>query len=214
MLIENIILKSSFKTMRGFNFAHINPGSLLSNFDEFKNIFKDVPLDLIAISESWLKNKHNDALVNLPGYNFLRKDRHGRRVGGVLTYIKSTVKFNIVTKNAPTALFDMMFIEISLTSGSKLLVGIVYIPPKIKFLDQFSNVLANYVANYNDIIILGDFNIDILSNGNHANNLKLLFNRHGLSLASDFPTNFSKNNCTCIDLLKKFPMAQSSHHLM
>ena len=42
---------------------------------------------IIGISESWENNAITDAELGLEGYVMLRKDRMGRRGGGVLAYI-------------------------------------------------------------------------------------------------------------------------------
>ena len=46
---------------------------------------------IIGITESWANNDITDAEFGLRGYVMLRKDRIGRRGGGVLLYIKETI---------------------------------------------------------------------------------------------------------------------------
>ncbi len=48
----------------------------------------DVKPHLIGITESWANNDITDAELGLAGYVMFRKDRIGRRGGGVLLYIK------------------------------------------------------------------------------------------------------------------------------
>ena len=46
---------------------------------------------IIGITESWANNDTTDAELGLEGYVTFRKDRMGRRGGGVLLYIKETI---------------------------------------------------------------------------------------------------------------------------
>ena len=49
------------------------------------------PHIIIEITESWANDDITDAELGLEGYVMFRKDRMGRRGGGVLLYIKETI---------------------------------------------------------------------------------------------------------------------------
>ena len=49
------------------------------------------PHIIIGITESWANNDMTNAELGLEGYVMFRKDRIGRRGGGVLLYIKDTI---------------------------------------------------------------------------------------------------------------------------
>ncbi len=51
----------------------------------------DIKPHIIGITESWANNDIKDAELGLEGYVMFRKDRIGRRGGGVLLYIKETI---------------------------------------------------------------------------------------------------------------------------
>ena len=46
---------------------------------------------IVKITESWANNDITNAELGLEGYVMFRKDRIGRRGGGVLLYIKDTI---------------------------------------------------------------------------------------------------------------------------
>ena len=50
----------------------------------------DIHPHIIGITESWANNDMTYAELGLEGYAIFRKDRIGRRGGGVLLYIKDT----------------------------------------------------------------------------------------------------------------------------
>ena len=68
----------------------LNARSIISKKDEL-NIMVDDLKPLIGITESWAKIDITDAELGLGGYAMFRKDRMGRRGGGVLLYIKDTI---------------------------------------------------------------------------------------------------------------------------
>ena len=51
----------------------------------------DIKPHIIGITESWANNDITDAELGLEGYVMFRKDRIGKRGGGVLLYIKETI---------------------------------------------------------------------------------------------------------------------------
>ena len=51
----------------------------------------DIKPHIIGITESWANNDITNAELGLEGYVMFRKDRIGRRGGGVLLYIKDTI---------------------------------------------------------------------------------------------------------------------------
>ena len=51
----------------------------------------EIKPNIIGITESWANNDIADAELGLGGYIMFRKDRMGRRGGGVLLYIKETI---------------------------------------------------------------------------------------------------------------------------
>ena len=51
----------------------------------------DIKPRIIGITESWANNDITDAELGLEGYVMFRKDRMGRRGGGVLLYIEETI---------------------------------------------------------------------------------------------------------------------------
>ena len=68
----------------------LNARSIINKKTEL-NIMVDDIKPLIGITESWANNDITNAELGLEGYVMFRKDRIGRRGGGVLLYIKDTI---------------------------------------------------------------------------------------------------------------------------
>ena len=65
--------------------------SLLPKIDELTAFISTQPVDIVAVTESWLHNDIENRLELLNGYNLFRKDRATGRGGGVCVYIKSDI---------------------------------------------------------------------------------------------------------------------------
>lgn len=199
--IRKIVLRSSFSRVTGnrLNFAHLNPGSAVPHIGEMNELFNNVDLQLIAVSETWFKTRHTSRQVGLGGFRVIRADRGGgRRGGGVALYLKEGLRYKIVARSAPTALVDYLFIELRLPTP--MLVGVVYNPPNINGFSFYGTELEPLVSKYTDILVLGDFNHDILKNETRV--VKFLEDLKSLNLQvhNNFPTNY-QGQPSCIDLL-------------
>ena len=75
-----------------------NVMSLAPKVDELRQGVKYANLDLVCITESWLKSHihTNQQCVALESYNVICRDRTETEHGGVCVYIKNTIKFTVV----------------------------------------------------------------------------------------------------------------------
>ena len=64
---------------------------IINKKTELNIMVDDIKPHIIGITESWANNDITNAELGLEGYVMFRKDRIGRRGGGVLLYIKDTI---------------------------------------------------------------------------------------------------------------------------
>ena len=69
----------------------LNARSKINKKNDLNIMIDDIKLHIIGITESWANNDITYAELGLGGYIMFRKDRMGRRGGGVLLYIKETI---------------------------------------------------------------------------------------------------------------------------
>lgn len=189
--LRNVVLRSSYcDKLNNFNFAHINPGSIVRHIDEIRSIVKDVPLHTLGVSETWFQgDKHNDKAFEIPGYKLIRKDRTREsdrsRRGGVGLYLRTDLKVNYVKKSSASSLVDFIFVEIENSMKDKIIVGVVYCPPKLDCMSKLKNILSDSLSRYSNFILLGDFNYDLLSVGRRVVNFRNFFSENCLYTASN-----------------------------
>ena len=68
----------------------LNDRSVINKKNELNIMVDDIKPYILEITKSWANNDITYAELGLEGYVMFRKDRIGRRGGGVLLYIKET----------------------------------------------------------------------------------------------------------------------------
>ncbi len=135
---------------RGKNKSKIG---LLSNLCDAKTLF-------IGLGETFLSNDILDAEINLPGYNLIRCDRHGRIGGGVCFYIKQSINYELCLSYS-NSVCDVLVIK---SMNPDLLLVNIYRPPNASLAD-FNDVMSRtidccqkFTVPLINIVIVGDFN--------------------------------------------------------
>ena len=85
---------------------------------------------IICITESWANNDITDAELGLEGYVMFRKDRMGRRGGGMLLYIKETIPAYEVQLQVEADCNEAMWCKL-VTGHTTVTIGVVYRCPNI-----------------------------------------------------------------------------------
>ncbi|XP_028416439.1 uncharacterized protein LOC114540505 [Dendronephthya gigantea] len=161
--------------------------SLAPKIDEVQDVVRRGNYQFISIVETWLQSHIHDNVVNIEGYNLIRRDRINGQHGGVCTYIENTIGFELI-ENLTNDLFEVLWIKMLMPRlprrFNSLVVGTLYHPPSADdsaMLDYLSNCLSTLESCYPNcgFIILGDFN------QLNINRLKLSYNLRQLV---NFPT--------------------------
>ena len=102
-------------------------------------------------------NDITDAELGLDGYVMFRKDRMGRRGGGVLLYIKETIQAYEVQLQEEADCNEAIWCKL-VTGHTTVTIGVVYRCPNIT--KQNNEKIHNAISEVSkgDCIIMGDFN--------------------------------------------------------
>lgn len=180
--------------------AHINANGLFNKLDEVKILLKEAKFDLLTITESHLTNDlHNDNEISIEGYSFLRNDRSGKKNhwGGVIVYYRNSLELHQI--NVETEV-ESIWLELMIKS-QKLLVGNIYRPPNDKNFLQQINLILNKISHRNNILLIGDFNIDMFDNNKAlTKDFKQTLDRHNLVNVIRTHTRITESSKTLIDL--------------
>ena len=154
---------------------HFNSRSLDKNLDQITDYLKTLnhKFSIIAISETWLKDKHNSPVfTEIKGYNLIRDDRSHKKGGGVALYISTDLNYKIRNDlNLPThSDYESIVIELELNTKNKI-ISVIYRPPDAPaypFINNLSSAINLINKERKPAFICGDFNFDLLKVSSHG----------------------------------------------
>ena len=125
---------------------------------------KSYGISVAIVTETHFKTKHKDSIVSVDGYTVFRRDRVGRRGGGVAVYVSSRLSADVWTCPADSPQFELLWIRVQDQQHS-IFIGAIYHPPKPLY--QYT-ALLQYIETSVDalttafptamIVLAGDFN--------------------------------------------------------
>ena len=195
--------------------CHLNAQSMEPHFSDIISIMKVDKVHILAISESWLKPKRSSKLFKVAGYNLFRRDRIGKRGGGVAIYVHESIKCTLVDQsNHPRKYVKRPeFLMLLLSFGHfNVLVSVVYSPPKCGYWSDVAESFFNCNIPYDYSILLGDFNINWNSASSPRSILRNFLCICSLTPLAFSPTHHSRNSESTIDYLCVSDISKVTHH--
>jgi hypothetical protein len=166
-----------------------------------RHLLSNQSVDIVAISETWLKSKTTDKFCSVNGYKLIRNDREGKGGGGVAIYVKNTIKFKILA-TSPN-IFDpkqveYIFCQITLNNTQIVIAALYRRPYNDCSFDTFLHKMQHLRLKYDSIIMLGDFNVHFTENTNTTN--KILSKFDDLDFTR-LPINITYDTKTTVDAI-------------
>lgn len=195
--------------------AHVNVRSLTKHLHLVKDYVENESFDVLAVTETWLSGAVLDEDVKLNGYNFIRADRStGQKGGGVGIFIKNTFSYHLLPATH-NEFSEQLWIRLNL-NGSSYAVGVVYRLHHVNinlFVDTLEDILSEYLLINNEVICLGDFNIDLLKISSHSSALINMVYSLGLNQVVHEATRMGPTGLSLLDLIiTSFPL-ESIHNV-
>ncbi len=162
----------------------------------------------ICIQECWLDENFIKDDYTLDGYQIIPQVKHCSNAGGLVIYLQDHLRYSekpAVKKDT----WEGQFIHIK--RGDHLSKSIIlgniyrctlYLNEHYKeFQEQFEIHLKNFESNNTDVLIAGDFNIDLLkvNNANAISDYFDMITSHSFYPKITLPTRLTNNNGTLID---------------
>ncbi|KAI5732387.1 hypothetical protein M8J77_026107 [Diaphorina citri] len=225
---REILAESLAAFPRKLSIAHLNAHSMrpTDKFVEFRDIFSVSGCGIICVSETWLDSSVPDSEVSMLGYRVVRNDRVGRRGGGVAIFLNDTFSYQVLASSPSqySATAEFLLLEVVVESY-KILVAVVYHPPRVGSLDQFEEALEFHLPNYQHSVILGDFNVDLSTTSRASAQLRDRFSSLNLHILPTDTTHHTATSHSLLDLMVvgdersvishgKLPVGSSDHDLI
>lgn len=204
--VPRIILSCILKQCGSrLNVCHANARSIFRKINFYSDVISHSDVSIFCVSETWLNNSHTDSMIQIPGYRVSRSDRlNNARGGGVCIFVSNNIKYKVLCKSAADSSLEYLLIEVT-TAASCALVGVIYNPPRCNDMDALSRIIDTYTSRYSDVILVGDFNINL----NQSNTLPIrelfldVVNDFALHVVNRENTHFSPLSSvppSCLDL--------------
>ncbi|XP_075150490.1 uncharacterized protein LOC142224592 [Haematobia irritans] len=163
--------------------------------DEFRHIFEGSPVDIFCISETWFDDSITDMMVSVKGYEIFRVDRKGF-AGGVAIYVKKGLNCKPRFTSDGIESIEYIFLEFCFLDRT-VLIGSVYRPRSNIEMDPFMRQVKIFSTQFDEIVIAGDFNSNLLANQQLVGDMRAL----GLYVINtDTPTHFTQFANTLLDI--------------
>ena len=184
----------------GLKISHININSLPNKVDELSLLLGNDPFDIVAVSETHCDSTIPDTDVCIDNFTVIRKDR-SRHGGGVALYIRNSLSFSQINYNLNEV--EGLWIKIKQKREDPLLLGVIYRPPNSPndFFETLTEMLHCISENEGEIILVGDFNCDLLPKNLNpeSRNLLSVMDTNLLHQLIDVPTRVTPNSKSLID---------------
>ena len=153
----------------GFSCLLANVRSIKNKLQAFHAMIYSARIDIIALTETWLDCTVLDHEILPRGYSVFRRDRPYRTGGGVLLACRDDL---VCTRRSDLEVngCELIWCEMSSTSGSRFLFGVFYRPPNTKtdylgLVAESFNLISR--LNIQNIFLVGDFNLPQFDWVNH-----------------------------------------------
>lgn len=192
--------------------THVNVNSLREHFDEINVLLIEKKIDVLSICETWLTPDLDDNIVQIPGYLMVRNDRglesSKKRAyvqgGGVAFYIRIGINYKLLQRSHIKEIDETEYIilELSTENDERFLVSTVYRRPQGHVLGEFFIALLQFMPFYSNVIVLGDFNSNLLDPSNYyGTHLKTLIDEYSFFLIPSGASHHTNFSDTWLDLI-------------
>ncbi|KAK9754984.1 hypothetical protein QE152_g788 [Popillia japonica] len=172
--------------------------------------------DIVALGETWLTSSIDSSKLNISNYVLVRKDR-GSRAGGVAFYTNSKIRFEVIDSSD---IIEQLWISCIL-EGVSIANGVIYRQPSYSYsifinelestlieiipyydkIIELESTLIEIIPYYDKIILVGDINIDMLSNSYASSTFNNMLQSMGFCQIIDSPTRITSCTATLIDVV-------------
>lgn len=157
---------NKFLAAKGQKVVCLNIRLLYANFLQLELDFKNSGVYAKCLTETWLKPSIATGIVNLDGYTLVRRDRQGRKRGGmggggwVCCYIRNDLSWSSHDEcfNVSTGDIEMLTLMIQRKYQNPLIISTAYLPPTLCLTNALHHL--EMLSNTINWIWCGDFKVD------------------------------------------------------
>lgn len=166
---SNLIVNENTKNIQNALYQNLN--IFVLNINRLKNKIPDLEFllhslnfnpDIIILVETWL-NSDEAKFVNIPGYNTSYYCRTNLRGGGIIAFIRDDIEYEVIPVDSKER---VEFLLLSIKTYNFKLCAVYKAP--LGENNIFFSHLNKILEKYNDVILVGDTNINLLNDSNDS----------------------------------------------
>ena len=195
------INKEMQQYIHNIKIAHLNAVSIPKHRDEISRVLSLTAFDILGVSETNIKPGTPRNLFQLPGYKLIRADRTHTTKGGVGVYFKDMYQPKKISIKYEKLQPELVFAEVEI-NRCKIAIGVIYKSPAASYgvYADIQEILAFITTKYSHVILLGDFNIDMLKKNRPSEFFSnVILEPFSLHQVIREPTRITKDTATLID---------------
>ena len=169
----------------------------------------------MCISETWLDSNCKSDDLQIDDYIFIRNDRglrhsHSRKRefvqgGGTAVYLHTALNYKLLFASSIHHISETEFMILDVFSRksadtSRFLLAVIYRRPAGLMLSEFFIKLETYMQTFKNIVIVGDFNINMLQMSFESAHLSTLAQERALEFIPFGATHYGHGQPSSIDL--------------
>ena len=173
----------------------MNGNSLRNKIIAVEQLMRDT-VDICLFSETKLDETFPNQQFKIHGHKMYRRDRN-KHGGDVLCYVNENIPWKMVNVEGVTDDCEIILIEFSIKTRKWLFIRL-YKPPSENdkyFLDNLSLILNKLTCQFDNIILMGDFNLTV-----EYKNLEDFMSTFDMECLINKPC-FQSSKPNCIDLI-------------
>ena len=191
--------EDKWPSKEGLRIGFLNINSIINKIDQLSAILfnSGQQFHVFCCAETRLSENIKDADVSIPGYKSVRLDPVLPKQTGLILYISHSINYKRLFSYEIYNV-ESMWIEIYLKRSKSLYVGFIYRNPDelIDWIDDFIDMTEAVSLTDNEIIMFGDFNMNLLKTNQRWTQT---FQNLNLNQIINQPTRVTSSSSTLID---------------
>ena len=207
--------KLAKENKNSFSILSTNIQSINAKFSELEAFVEELNMinfkfSLICLQETWIDESEDISPFHLQGYDCISQGKTCTSKGGLIIYIDDQYKSKVICNLNTYQQWEGLVVKVQSNLSKTVTIGNIYRSPRTRnedlsaFIDELTPIISSLEKNCNnDIVIAGDFNINLLK----LNENEMVSSFFDMLISHSFypqitlPTRFTRTTGTLIDNL-------------
>ena len=156
---------------------------------------------IVCVTETHVTKYIHSNEINIEGYDHEICYTDCVHTGGVILYLKKELSFRLIKKTTVEKKLCTLVITLQINTVNYVLIGLYHSLNSSHA--NFLNVIEELIDEFSDkqLLLIGDFNIDMPQNTFYANKLQQMLSQNRLSQLIKEPTQITNKSAKIIDLV-------------